>query len=130
MIKLSLKRRTVGLVIALFALTVAPLAAFGSTAHAALSDCPDNYVCIWKDANFTGTMDKYSSTPSGYCWNFIPTMDNQVSSIANNTPRTMLFRLNPGCTPQWPQLSVRWESVKSNLSGSGFNDSLSSFVSQ
>jgi hypothetical protein len=126
---LSLGKR-ISLVVAVFALTAASLAGFSGTANAALSDCPDNYVCIWTNKDYTGTMDRYSSTPSGYCWNFTPTMNDRVSSIANNTPRTMLFRINAGCGPTWPQYSQRWESSNPNLSGTGFNDVLSSFISQ
>ncbi|NUR70861.1 MAG: peptidase inhibitor family I36 protein [Hamadaea sp.] len=120
----SVFRRFLGSAIAAGALVVAsPL-----PAHAAASDCPSNYVCMWEDSGYSGDMwvryergtiyhDKFEIDG----WDG----DNEISSIVNNTNLYLVVFVDDNwngttkCINPWAQLS--------SLS-SFWNDNIESFV--
>ncbi|GLY25692.1 peptidase inhibitor family I36 protein [Micromonospora sp. NBRC 101691] len=69
--------------------TVGVVTVHSSPAQAHLQDCPDNYVCIWGDANYQG---RYLFVPHVAVMSNIGSfMNDLASSYWNRTPTGMCF---------------------------------------
>jgi hypothetical protein len=98
----------------------------GSTALPAASDCPANAVCMFEDIDFggEGVYDVLGDGfPSGVCAAINADFVQKTSSIVNNTPRNLIFYVDPGCQgdsfTMTPHSTIGWV-------GQQFNDTLAS----
>jgi hypothetical protein len=54
-------------------------------ASAAMSDCPNQYLCLWQNTNYSGTAWRWSTdTIPGDTIHALGTSDNQASSVYNH----------------------------------------------
>ena len=107
-----------------FLLTIA-----GFTGSASAISCPvyTNIICLYKDANYSGDYAfRYDPVP-GVCYGFTSSFNDVVSSLFNGTPGTLILYINAGCSNWDAQLWINQGVPVSNLSGSGFNDAVSSY---
>jgi hypothetical protein len=93
--------------------------------------CSNNYVCMWEDSNYSG--DKWVNWRVGSVGTVYEVDgwdgDNEISSISNESGRTLKLYADDGATGAWicfgPETDVR------NLSdlggGRSFNDQIESF---
>lgn len=63
-----------------------------SPASAALGDCPSGYMCLWSQTNYTGTVQKVSTTSSYRA----VTLSSVESYYNNRTQRTWLHEKADG----------------------------------
>jgi Peptidase inhibitor family I36 len=89
-------RMLTGLVVV--AAIVAPAPATAAPASPdALSDCPNNSLCLWEHVQWGGTLGAYNKKPDGQCYS-MGVMNNQTSSLYNRTS-THLYAYDSGdCT--------------------------------
>jgi hypothetical protein len=102
--------------------TAVQLTAAGA-AHADYRDCPDRYLCLWGDGNYTG---RYRFQPEGNL--FVPNigsaMNDLTTSIWNRTGRTVCFYDHSNYQGQL--LCLNGGGSTANV-GSAANDRISSF---
>jgi hypothetical protein len=104
-------------------LTAATVVAGGTPASADAKDCPDEYVCVWGDVNFTGryiaqvgTLDRpdigsYMNDLTTSAWN---RSDSTICFYEDTKYRKPLLEFGPG-------------DYLANISGDTFNDKISSW---
>jgi hypothetical protein len=94
------------------------------------ADCPDNYLCLWGDVNYTGRYIFYPNNGGDSLWvpNIGDFMNDLTSSIWNRTPATIFFfeDINYG---GHRLLYVAGEGGSSGNVGADSNDRISSFHS-
>lgn len=87
-------RRSLAGVLSAVALGAATVLAIPTPAFAGASDCPDDYVCMWEDPNYTGSMyvryrlgSNYRDKFEIHWWNG----DGEISAFVNNTDRYLIL---------------------------------------
>jgi hypothetical protein len=100
----------------------------GSTplsAQADSSDCPNRYVCMWEDPNYSGSMYvRQASTPGSYnigSWNG----DNEISSVYNNSDNCVRLYDNDNYTGTSYYINIR--TLLPNLTQNGYDNEAESF---
>lgn len=79
------------------ALFVMPFVAFTSTAKAAISDCPNNRVCMWVDTYGNGYRYDLAYNGAGWCTNMPPSMNDVISSVYNRLSTKVRFYEHVNC---------------------------------
>lgn len=110
------------LIVLMAGLTVA------SPAQAAFSDCINygGYVCMWRDANYSGTLwvRQVDNLSNGTCINLTGNENNQITSEYVNANVNIMFYTNVYC--QGSQFYEYQQSSNANLTHQGINDQISS----
>ena len=100
---LNLRFGTARLALLFAGLFVLPIVGFTASASAAYSDCSPGNLCVWKDANASGTRWSWGGNWSGTCWNMIPSANDVISSVYNNMSSGVMFFTDAGCPFNGPQ---------------------------
>ena len=87
-------------------------------------DCLGGVICLWEHKDFNGALGMYPQNPVGQCYT-MGVLNNRVTSIANNTYRTVRFYDRGDCTGNY--VSLGYSDYNRNLEWSIFNDKISSF---
>lgn len=89
-------------------------------------NCNTGMLCLYNDANYGGTVTAYSNPALG-CHSLVGTpADNQVSSIHNYTTHDDTMDVSTNCNNFSGFVDHAGQSFQT-LSGSGYNDLLSSY---
>jgi hypothetical protein len=94
-------------------------------AQADSSDCPSNYVCMWEDPNYSGSM--YVRQPSSLGSYNIDGWDgdNEISSVYNNSRNCVRMYDNDNYTGT--SYFVSWLGMLPNLAQNGYDNEAESF---
>lgn len=82
------------LAIALLIGVAAPVVAAPSAS--AVGGCPTDHVCLYQHKNYGGSSAYFHITGPG-CFNVSGFMNNQASSLVNNTSRNITYANSTGC---------------------------------
>lgn len=103
--------------------------AFGLSAPPAqAASCPDNYVCMWEDPNYSGELYVYQPNQNGRYeidgWDG----DNEISSVINNTHKCIVLYANDGWTGRTHSISyLSLQNTRYNLELNGYDNEAESY---
>lgn len=92
--RLTATKKFTLLVVGLFLAVAAPF--FAANQASAVGGCGTNQMCLYQHSNFGGTAA--GSTLGVGCYNIGPSLNNQVSSVVNNTIFHVTYYDSANCT--------------------------------